>query len=518
MNIDVGQVIAGKYELVKLLGKGAMGEVWLANHNSLGGQFAIKLVEPTDDIEAETAAGRFQLEAQIAAKLSRRTRHIVSVSDHGEEKGLAYLVMELLEGESLEARTKRVGALALPEVAAIVSQVARALSLAHEEGIFHRDLKPANVWLGRDEDGRLLAKLLDFGIARSAKPFRTRSPFATSKDMVLGTPSYMSPEQARGLDTLDHRCDLWALGVVAYEALTTRIPFEGETVEDIFLSICTFRVVPALARRADLPPEIEGFFARAFAPSLEERFASAAELTEAFERLVTPEDLELALGIPLTPTSARRLEVARGSSPRLGSHPDLGGHARPGSHPDLGGHVGPGSHPDLGGHVGPGSHPDLGGGSTSEPRMASRGSAPDFENVALGEPTYITRRSGTTGWLIAIAGLIALLGIGVLVLVSFRGSSRTVGSQPAEPATTAVSSAPPPAVVASEAAPLEVAPPDDPAPVADAPPPSTPATAARPRTTAAKTAATASPPATAAPHPPPPPPPPAKSVNKAEVF
>ncbi|MBX3263402.1 MAG: serine/threonine protein kinase [Labilithrix sp.] len=529
MNIDVGQVIAGKYELVKLLGKGAMGEVWLANHNSLGGQFAIKLVEPTDDIEAETAAGRFQLEAQIAAKLSRRTRHIVSVSDHGEENGLAYLVMELLEGESLEARTKRTGALTLPEVAAIVSQVARALSLAHEEGIFHRDLKPANVWLGRDEDGRLLAKLLDFGIARSAKPFRTRTPFATSKDMVLGTPSYMSPEQARGLETLDHRCDLWALAVVAYEALTTRIPFEGETVEDIFLSICTFRVVPALARRADLPPAIEAFFARAFAPTLEERFASAAELTEAFERLVTPEDLELALGIPPTPTSARRLEVARGSSPGVGSHPDLGGHAaRPGSRPDLGSSPGRlGSHPDLGSSPGRlGSHPDLGShpnvGSTSDPQMVARGSSPDFENVALGEPTYNGRRNGTTGWLIAVAGLIALLGIGILVLVAFRGPSRTVGAQPTEVATTAATT-PPPVAASESAAPL-----DAPSPVGvDLPePPSTSKAApiaARPKTTAAKTAdVTPPPPATpAAPPPTTPPAPaptPAKTVNKAEVF
>src|ERR1700744_1400529 len=104
-DIDVGKLIAGKYELVRLLGKGAMGEVWLATHNSLGGEFAIKLVEPADDIQAEAGAGRLPLEAQIAAKLSRKTRHIVSVSDHGEEpaasggSGLAYLVMELLEGE-----------------------------------------------------------------------------------------------------------------------------------------------------------------------------------------------------------------------------------------------------------------------------------------------------------------------------------------------------------------------------------------------------------------------------------
>jgi len=263
--IDVGRRIAGKYELVRLLGKGAMGEVWLATHESLGGEFAIKLVRPSDDIEDETAAGRFQLEAQVSAKLSRKTRHIVSVSDHGEEDGLAYLVMEVLEGESLESRVRHGGAMAVNEVTAIVMQIASALSIAHAEGIFHRDLKPANVYLTKDEDGRLLVKLLDFGIARTVKPMRTRSPFATGKDMVLGTPSYMSPEQARGLETLDYRCDLWALCVCAYEALTGAIPWEGETVEDIFLSICTHRFVPVMTRRPDLPPMLEGIFARAFA-------------------------------------------------------------------------------------------------------------------------------------------------------------------------------------------------------------------------------------------------------------
>src|SRR5262249_26341099 len=123
LEIDVGTTIAGKYELVRLIGRGAMGQVWLANHTSLGGQFAIKLVEPRQDAEAETAAGRFQLEAQIAARLSRKTRHIVSVSDHGEEAGYAYLVMELLEGESLEATEERVRTLDLPEVAAILLQI-----------------------------------------------------------------------------------------------------------------------------------------------------------------------------------------------------------------------------------------------------------------------------------------------------------------------------------------------------------------------------------------------------------
>jgi serine/threonine-protein kinase len=383
--IDVGHVIAGKYELVRLIGKGAMGEVWLATHNSLGGEFAIKLVQPGNDHEDEAAAGRFQLEAQVSAKLSRKTRHIVSVSDHGEEGGLAYLVMELLEGESLEARIKRTGALDLPETVAIVSQVARALGQAHAEQIFHRDLKPANIFLTKDEDGRLLVKLLDFGIARTTKPFRTRSPFATGKDMVLGTPSYMSPEQARGLDTLDHRCDLWALAVVAYEALTETIPWDGETIEDIFLSICTHRMTPILSRRANLPPAIEGVFARSFAPKLDARFRSAAELSEAFENLVDPAALEAAMGPPVGRASSRNLEPPRLSSPTPGEMA-LGGPREPGSDP-----------------VG----------------------------VAVGPPTISTRKKKSSpGWLLAIGAAVATITIVVLALTAFGARDKTTATSP----------------------------------------------------------------------------------------
>lgn len=509
MNIDVGKVIAGKYELVRLLGKGAMGEVWLATHATLGGEFAIKLVEPTDDMEAETAAGRFQLEAQIAAKLSRRTRHIVSVSDHGEEGGLAYLVMELLEGESLEARTRRVGPMPLPEAAAIVLQVARALSLAHEEGIFHRDLKPANVWLGRDEDGRLLVKLLDFGIARSKKPFRTRSPFATSKDMVLGTPSYMSPEQARGLDSLDFRCDLWALGVVAYEALTGRIPFEGETVEDIFLSICTFRVVPISTRRQDLPPQAEAFFARAFAPKLDDRFGTALELTAAFESLTPAERIEEALGVPVSPISSRRLEAARASAPSFTNEAPRA------------------SQPSFGDQVTV-DDPLQG---LREMRAERRKSVADFDleagsgvgpmSVGMDAPP---RRNN--GWLIAALALAALVGVGIIVLVAFSGKpSQPTLARTAEPppsSSVAVTSAPTPtpsATPAAEPPPAVTAPPAKTAATAIATPRGTkPAAAPVPAPTPPPTSAPTPPPVVTAVAPPPAPTPPPRPHDKSETL
>ena len=481
VEIDVGTVIAGKYELVRLLGKGAMGEVWLATHNTLGGEFAIKLVETTDDIEAETAAGRFQLEAQIAAKLSRKTRHIVSVSDHGEEDGFAYLAMELLEGESLETRLKRGVAFDLPEVVAIISQVGRALGLAHDEGIFHRDLKPANVFLTKDEDGRLCVKLLDFGIARTIKPFRTRSPFATSKDMVLGTPSYMSPEQARGLASLDYRCDLWALAVVTFEALTGQIPFEGKTVEDIFLSICTFKVIPIRSLRPGLPASVDAFFARAFAPSIEARFKSASEMCDELEHLVDPTALDAALGTHLGPGSSRRLAAMK-SDPNIRS-----------------------------------SEPSL-------PLVTRDQKSSDPGPIAIGEGTMRIPKSRIGGWLLAAAAMFLVIGIAGVGFVMLRKNVDVKTATAAPP--------PPPQETATS---VVVPPPSPPeaATVATAKPATTTQAPAKPvavrQPIATKTAPAPQPPpvVTAAPPPPPQPPPtqppappapPKKSTDKDDVF
>ncbi|AKU96633.1 Serine/threonine protein kinase [Labilithrix luteola] len=456
MQIDVGLVIAGKYELVRLIGKGAMGEVWLATHNTLGGEFAIKLVEPSEDGEDETASGRFQLEAQVSAKLSRRTRHIVSVSDHGEENGLAYLVMEPLVGESLDARLKRTGALPLPEVVAIVGQIARALAIAHAEEIFHRDLKPANIFLTHDEDGRLVVKLLDFGIARTRKPFRTRSPFSTSKDMVLGTPSYMSPEQARGLDTLDYRCDIWALAVVAYEALALAIPWEGATVEDIFLSICTFRVVPIHTRRPDLPPWVDPIFRRAFAEDLGERFATATELAEALEQLVPPESVDAAI------------HSGSGAS-RLGSRPG----SRPASRPASRAGSRPGSRPSIPQKPSSPSHPALEQ-NTSDP-------APLVGDPTRSAHAHEDEKKRSNGWVLGLLAAFATVGLVALVVVALGRKSTSEASAatapPPNPSHESLVDPPPPSMALAPSTP-------DPAP----PPTSAPAAAAVPSTKASHAA------------------------------
>jgi serine/threonine-protein kinase len=266
-----------------------MGEVWSAHHRTLGEKLALKLLTqtPAPDEELEnrtTAAARFQFEAQVAARLSSKTRHIVRVTDHGEEDGLAYLVMEQLEGETLEDVLVRDTRVPMATMTKIITQVARALAHAHEEGVLHRDLKPANVFLTRDEEGKLLVKLLDFGIARAIHAHRVPGAYSTAKGLVFGTPSYMSPEQARASARLDHQCDLWALATIAYEGLSGDLPVMGNDTDELLKNLCAGRMVPLLDRSPDMPPALDAFFRRAFSEAIGVRFPSATELAQAFAR------------------------------------------------------------------------------------------------------------------------------------------------------------------------------------------------------------------------------------------
>jgi serine/threonine-protein kinase len=287
--VNVGHVVGGKYELARLLGRGSMGEVWVAHHRTLGQDLALKLLapaSPTIDVEGPSvAAARFRFEAQVAARLSRKTRHIVRVTDHGEEEdGLAYLVMELLEGKTLE-QTLLFRPLPPADVARLVTQTARALEHAHAEGVVHRDLKPGNIFLTHDEEGGLLTKLLDFGIARTMRTQRILGAFATGDGLVFGTPGYMSPEQACGTKVNAH-ADLWALATVAYEALTGDLPHPGSAPDELLRSLHAGRLVPVHERNPALPWALAEFFETAFAARIGRRFASASQLALAFEQAI----------------------------------------------------------------------------------------------------------------------------------------------------------------------------------------------------------------------------------------
>ncbi len=313
---EKGRCVAGKYELLRLIGRGAMGEVWLARHQTLGEEVALKILKIDMDVPLETSSwrARFQFEAQVAARLSRKTRNIVQVTDHGEDDGASYLVMERLVGEPLGAKLG--WPLSLARVQSIVAQVAHGLAHAHREGIVHRDLKADNVFLSKDEDGNLLVKILDFGIARPSRKDRRSSSASTGYGTVLGTPSYMSPEQSQGLASLDHRADLWALAVLGSEALTGAPPFVGDTVEETIVSICLGRRLPITAGRPDLGSDVERFFERAFAEKLKDRFQTGGQLADAFAGLVGNEKASAGESIRLSPTLASPTQLASSRSHR----------------------------------------------------------------------------------------------------------------------------------------------------------------------------------------------------------
>jgi serine/threonine protein kinase len=304
----IGDVIADKYQLVRMLGRGSTGEVWLARHKTLVEGVAIKLLTQTlwtgGEEERVQATTRFRFEAQIAARLAQKTRHIVRVTDHGESDGVAYLVMELLDGMTLETKLLRGQNLPPLEVQELVKHVAKALDYAHAEGVLHRDLKPSNLFLTRGEDGEMLVKTLDFGIAQIMRGCPSIGSSSADRDLVFGTPGYMSPEQALGFTALDRRCDLWALATIAYESLTNELPVAGTTVNELIHAARSARTIPVREYRPDLPQSVGAFFDQAFAEDVDARFATAAELTRAFEVAFAPErtrDIAMTLEMPSSP-------------------------------------------------------------------------------------------------------------------------------------------------------------------------------------------------------------------------
>jgi len=278
---SAAQVLAGKYRLVHQLGKGGMGSVWLAHHLTLQSPVAIKLIEPQIAANPE-ALTRFMREARAAAAL--RSPHVVQILDHGVDGGTPYIAMELLEGESLAARLRKMGKLSPDDTARILTHTGRAVSRAHEVGVVHRDLKPDNIFLIENEEEEL-AKVLDFGIAKSTiVGFGVSAVAETRTGALMGTLQYMSPEQAEGAKTLDFRTDIWAMGVIAFECLVGRRPFEGETVGTLVLEICT-RPLPVPSKVGTVPKGFDAWFARACARAPAERFPSAREAAADLRRI-----------------------------------------------------------------------------------------------------------------------------------------------------------------------------------------------------------------------------------------
>jgi serine/threonine-protein kinase len=275
-----GRVLAEKYLLVSRLGEGGFGSIWRAVHQVLKSEVAVKLID-LDMARKDGAVERFLREAQATAAL--RSPHVVQVLDYGVDGDQPFIVMELLEGENLADRIERVGALPPLEVLRIVTHVARAMGKAHELGIVHRDLKPENIFLVNNGDEEI-AKVLDFGVAKFASVDLNQDTY-TITGSLIGTPYYMSPEQAQGNKAVDHRSDLWALGVIAFEMITGRRPFDGEALGDLVLTICV-RSIAIPSAVAAVPAGFDAWFAKAVERDPAARFQSAREMAIALLQII----------------------------------------------------------------------------------------------------------------------------------------------------------------------------------------------------------------------------------------
>ncbi|EYF03216.1 serine/threonine protein kinase [Chondromyces apiculatus DSM 436] len=284
--LEPGMTIGnGRYELLKPLGHGGMAEVWRAMHIPLRTEVAIKFISANLTIDpghGQEAMERFRLEAQIAARLGARSKHIVTVHDADAHLGRPYLVMELLEGCDLADMIDQ-GQMPLGQIADILDQVAEGLDAAHAAGVLHRDLKPSNILISQEPDGKLRAKIADFGIAKiMSGNMPVDRPRTTMQGSFIGTAAYMSPEQVEGRFAIDARSDLWALGVVVYEALTGVLPFERPTFTAVMAAIGVGRFDPPSTRRPGLPASLDTWCARALAQDRDARFSSARSMANSF--------------------------------------------------------------------------------------------------------------------------------------------------------------------------------------------------------------------------------------------
>jgi len=275
----VGRVIANRYRILALIGEGGMGAVYVAEHLLIGRKVAVKRLHP-ELAGDEKAVARFQREARAAGSTGHE--HVVEVLDLGYgDDGAPYLVMEYLRGRSLAQILQSEDRLAAPRACKIVGQVLAALSSVHACGVVHRDLKPDNILLTRRGADAEFVKVVDFGISKIRQEDGDPKHNLTRTGVMLGTPFYMSPEQARGLKDLDHRVDLYGVGVILYESLAGQLPFDGDNYHQLLQAILSGKHTPIQEMRPDLDPELAEIVERAIHRDRDERFADADTFLQA---------------------------------------------------------------------------------------------------------------------------------------------------------------------------------------------------------------------------------------------
>jgi HAMP domain-containing protein len=277
-SLTPGSLLAGRYEIVEVLGRGGMGVVYRANDRQLGEDVAVKVLRPDLGVLDATTLERFKQEL----KLARRITHlnVVRTYDIGEAGGTYYITMELVRGTTLATFIREAGRLDVAATLTIGKQLCRALEVAHEEGIVHRDIKPQNLLV--DPAGFL--KVMDFGIARLTERRPDNEEALTAVGMVVGTPQYMAPEQLFG-DPVDHRTDLWAVGAVLFECVTGRLVFETPSLPELGALHVDHDLPDPAALNPDVSPELARIILRCLEQRPEDRWQSAGELLRALEQV-----------------------------------------------------------------------------------------------------------------------------------------------------------------------------------------------------------------------------------------
>ncbi|HSZ81509.1 MAG TPA: serine/threonine-protein kinase [Polyangia bacterium] len=312
--IDVGQTI-GNYRLTARLGEGGMGVVYLAEHPVIGKKVALKAIHPELSRNAEVVS-RFVTEAKSVNQIGHE--HIVDIADFGTTPGGEfYFIMEYLQGEAMSDRLKREGRLDATRAMVIGAQIADALDASHEHGIIHRDLKPENIFLLQRGGSKDFVKVLDFGLAKLTQS-EEKVTHKTRAGSVMGTPYYMAPEQCEGKTEIDHRADIYSLGVLLFEMLTGKVPFGGDGYGEIIVKHITMPPPSVRSLVPELSPELDLILFRALAKDREQRFQTMAELRDA---LLDPNRYASAAPVVAVPDDLSG--VARAASPMARSEMDI---------------------------------------------------------------------------------------------------------------------------------------------------------------------------------------------------
>src|SRR4029078_12245740 len=312
--IDVGQTV-GNYKITAKLGEGGMGVVYLAEHPVIGKKVAMKAIPPELSKNSHVVS-RFVTEAKAVNQIGHE--HIVDIADFGNTPdGEFYFVMEYLQGESLSDRLRRETRIDVDAALSITAQIADALNASHEQGIIHRDLKPENIFLCVNRGpGRDFVKVLDFGLAKLTLSDQKVS-HKTRTGSVMGTPYYMSPEQCEGKIEIDHRADIYSLGVLLFEMLTGKVPFGGDGYGEIIVKHVTMPPPSVRSINGELPEELDLILYRALAKDRDQRFQTMAELEAA---LLDPQ--RYASSAPVIGIPEDLSGVARAASPMARSEMD----------------------------------------------------------------------------------------------------------------------------------------------------------------------------------------------------